>query len=413
MGQSGQGKPLLYNLQHEGANLLTMCTGEHSIKEINEYRYSEDAGAWENTMAQLAMQGKEAKEARPTDEDFPEDASVLGKASSGGWMIQWIPAAAVPTLNGVPADDICLYGSMQSMAMLEGAKNVWLVASLAALLDQPQLVLACFPNQGPAAHPRGEYTLRLFDPDQNFAECEIEINDLVPMTSHAKRGTEADNWTPLMARPLGPEIYMMLLEKGVAKLLGGYDALEQGTTLYAWSILTGAEECYSIQKEQDENGAEEWSELEVTDVSWAYGYRGSVTENYDDTSLLSRVMEADRNGALIGVSVGTAGSVHPQATTNPVLASGLVAGHVYGVRQIVQAEVTLVQLRNPWHPGNVQKVWKGAYGVGAPQWASADGSRLASQVGYAGGADGFFWMSWEDFCANWDTVLIANLPKAK
>ena len=34
-------------------------------------------------------------------------------------------------------------------------------------------------------------------------------------------------------------------------------------------------------------------------------------------------------------------------------------------------------------------------------------------MGYAGGADGFFWMSWEDFCANWDTVLIANLPKAK
>ena len=33
--------------------------------------------------------------------------------------------------------------------------------------------------------------------------------------------TEADNWTPIMARPLGPEIYMMLLEKGVAKLLGG------------------------------------------------------------------------------------------------------------------------------------------------------------------------------------------------
>ena len=39
--------------------------------------------------------------------------------------------------------------------------------------------------------------------------------------------------------------------------------------------------------------------------------------------------------------------------------------------------------------------------------------RSQPEVGYAGGADGFFWMSWEDFCANWDTVLIANLPKAK
>ena len=40
---------------------------------------------------------------------------------------------------------------------------------------------------------------------------------------------------------------------------------------------------------------------QVTDVSWAYGYRGSVTENYDDQSLLARVLDADRNGALIGV----------------------------------------------------------------------------------------------------------------
>merc|ERR1719359_2084276 len=172
-------------------------------------------------------------------------------------------------------------------------------------MNSPVLLLQCFPGQGPGLDPQGQYEVRLFDPDENFTEVSVPVNDLIPMMSHMKRGADADNWTPLYLRPYSNELFMLLLEKAVAKLLGGYEALEAGTALYAWSMLTGCEECMSIQHDDDE-----WNEMEVTDVTWAYGYRGNVTSTYDDTELLTRLLElapGDGSPYVVGVSVGATG----------------------------------------------------------------------------------------------------------
>jgi len=93
-----------------------------------------------------------------------------------------------------------------------------------------------------------------------------------------------------------------------------------------------------------------------------------------------------------------------------VLNNGLIIGHAYSITGAKELHIggrkeKLLRIRNPW--GN-QYEWKGAWGDSSPQWNSVSQSER-EEMGLTFGDDGEFWMSYNDFIANYQKVEICNL----
>jgi hypothetical protein len=424
--------------------LFYSCAGgTKSVKEAHNYKYHDDTDGWENTQSTLheVVSAIDANYKRAPDPDFPEDDRVLGyDLTHDGWQTQFVPAPACPILRGMSEGEVCLYGSFSSVGILDNsrAQLTWFSAAVAALLAEPMLIISCFPNQGPGLAPDGTYQVRLFDPEDELVNVTDDINDLVPITAKEKgtkeKGTmnEWSNWTPVCYKSNGPEIYLMLLEKAAAKLLHpvhagsdserltsivagaqGYEGLEKGgSTLYAWALLTGLTKAISFQK--GPNSDEEWTEMEVSGIE-RFGY--TCTEIEDGTfesahEFFERLEGILGAGFIVGATV-----TETTSSTNPLLSSGIVAGHVYGMQQAHQVSdgTIFVQLRNPWFtaPG-APRAYNGPYGFESSMWRTAEGSSYASQLGYSPEKslyDGFFWMEWSDFLGIFDVVVAMEIPR--
>ena len=87
---------------------------------------------------------------------------------------------------------------------------------------------------------------------------------------------------------------------------------------------------------------------------------------------------------------------------------GLVERHAYSL--IAAKEVgdfKLVSLRNPW--GNSRE-WNGPWSDASEEWAN--NPEVAEELGHTAGADGKFWMSFDDFLNVWTKVYLcaAEMP---
>jgi hypothetical protein len=300
------------------------------------------------------------------------------------------------------------------------------------------LIVGCFPNQGPELSRDGTYQVRLYDPEDDLDMVMDTVNDLVPIVAMEKgtkeKGTmnEWSNWTPVCYKTNGPEIYMMLLEKAAAKLLHpvhsgldpekigsafggseGYEGLEKGgCTLYAWALLTGLTKALSFQKDPDDDT--EWKEMEVSSIE-RFGYACAEIEDgtYTDTAeFFERLASLVGSGYIVGATVSDTHNA-----TNPLLSSGIVAGHVYGINgvQQVSSGLMFVQIRNPWFsaPG-APRVYNGAYGFQSNMWQTGEGAAAAAELGYKPemtAFDGLFWMEWSAFLEIYDTVLAMEIPR--
>jgi hypothetical protein len=277
----------------------------------------------------------------------------------------------------------------------------------------------------------------LYDPEDELDAVLDTVNDLVPIAAQEKgtkeKGTmnEWSNWTPVCFKTNGPEIYLMLLEKAAAKLLhpvrpgldpeklginyrsDGYEGLETGgCTLYAWALLTGLTKAISFQKDPDDD--DEWKEMDVASIE-RFGYTCNDKEDGTYTDMpefFERLAGLVGSGHILGATVTDVFS-----TTNPLLSSGIVAGHVYGIQQVQEVSDggMFVQIRNPWFtaPG-APRVYSGDYGFQSPIWQTAEGAAIAAQLGYSPEAsiyDGLFWMEWYDFLKIFDVVLAMEIPR--
>lgn len=283
-------------------------------------------------------------------------------------------------------------------------KNAWLGAAIAALHGHPHVLMQCFcESPDHLISGSGWYTIRLFDLSENGQAVEVCINDLVPMQSLQKAGSDLNNWTPLGLHPQGGDIYTLLLEKALAKMMGGYDDLASGTALFAWATLTGCEEAQAMMKDARSRN---WQELEVSDMSWRNGFRGEETADYDGDELFQRLYEAANRGDVIAASVGTQGLAF--SGFDPVLKSGLVAGIVYGVCTIgVFGSLRMVKLRNVWG-STPDRQWNGPWGHESATWGTQQGNAVQRETGDKG-SRGLFWMEWTDFVEQWDTIMVAQM----
>ncbi|XP_055880800.1 calpain-B-like isoform X2 [Biomphalaria glabrata] len=174
------------------------------------------------------------------------------------------------------------------------------------------------------------------------------------------------------------EFWSSLLEKAYAKLMGSYESLNGGLAIEAMEDFTG--------------GVTEMFEIRKT-----------------PPNLLNIMLKANERGSLMGCSIDA-----DRNRKEKELPNGLITRHAYSVTSVVMVDiqtvsgkdkVPLVRVRNPWGYG---KEWKGAWSDGSREWSllSEDEKR---EHGITFSDDGEFWMSFQDFTANFQKLEICNL----
>ncbi|CAI2349911.1 unnamed protein product [Caenorhabditis sp. 36 PRJEB53466] len=230
---------------------------------------------------------------------------------------------------------------------------------------------------------RDELFYRVVSPDQSFTEnyagifhfqfwrygqwVDVVIDDRLPTV---------DGRLCYMRSHENNEFWSALLEKAYAKLYGGYENLDGGTTAEALEDFTG--------------GLTEFFDLTKADKA----------------TTLAMLVRGMQMGSLFGCSIDADENVKEAQLTN-----GLVRGHAYSITAIqtvntyYQGQVPLLRIRNPW--GN-SKEWNGAWSDGSREWDGVDpGQREQMGVNFA--KDGEFWMSFDDFLQEFTQMEVCNL----
>lgn len=180
------------------------------------------------------------------DKNFPRDDSSLcnettnedgrkafeskaaleaGRSTSGG--VEW---KRIENLFTEKDARPCLFSGEIEPADIDqgGLGDCWLMASFAALSMCPGAIQQCFLTK--EYNHRGMYEVRLYDArKEQFVT--LVVDDYVP----CHKGT---NQT-LFANPHGTELWVLILEKAFAKLLGSFYGLDGGSTAWALQALTG------------------------------------------------------------------------------------------------------------------------------------------------------------------------------
>lgn len=333
------------------------------------------------------------------DLDFPADESeVFGGADpTQGKPVSWIRASEVfsgaSLFDGIEPTDVC-QGSLG---------DCWLLAAISALAEFPGAIESLFITS--RISKSGEYKMKLFDSQTGWQE--FSIDDLIPVMDAEEIFGAGYTFAggvrlkPCFTSPNGNEIWVALLEKACAKFCGSFGNLIGGQALYAWQIFTGCTDLWEYRKDPE---TQEFQHIAVTYTdprsvnSWSGvgGDDGIV----DPDTFWTKLVEWDDANYVMGASCS--GGVEDQLDT------GLVTGHAYSLLVCNEYSADgethkMVCMRNPW--GN-DKEWNGRFSDSWGDWGSYP--ELARQLGVSGHSpDGKFWMCYEDFLANWDTISVA------
>jgi calpain-15 len=87
--------------------------------------------------------------------------------------------------------------------------DCWFLAALAGLAEFEGAIFNLFQDK--KVNPEGMYTINIFNATSKMWES-VTIDDFIPIK----------NGEPLMAKPQGHEMWVLLLEKAFAKWFGSY-----------------------------------------------------------------------------------------------------------------------------------------------------------------------------------------------
>eukprot|EP00438_Fugacium_kawagutii_P021001 Skav228366 [mRNA] locus=scaffold1981:186121:187188:+ [translate_table: standard] len=262
--------------------------------------------------------------------------------------------------------------------------NCWLLAAIACLAEHEGAIQAVFRTK--EVHPRGKYVLRLYDGQKEQWEV-ITIDDFIPCKAGSK--------TPFFSQPKTNELYVMLLEKAFAKFCGGYSALEGGQTIWAIRAMTGD----PARKFEKSIGG--WIRMDLKNINDPVDKRKCYyypTEEIIDNNFMFEIMrEYHRLGSILSAS-GASGR------------NGLVAGHAYSILKVrkvnggfmTSEDFKMIQIRNPWGRGE----WSGNWSDKSPLWDQHPAVKKSLE--HEDKDDGIFWMSWDDFIANWSQIGVVD-----
>lgn len=279
--------------------------------------------------------------------------------------------------------DCELFNSVDPADMNQGGiGDCWLICAMASVAEYPAVIESMISDQG------DHYCVRIY----SFAEGDfknIEVNDEVPTV----------NGQPCMVKPTREnEIWPCILEKAFAKYSGGYEQLCYGFPSFALAAMMGCTDIITYWQEKSTGDytvkVPSFEEDTVkSGVSWDF----HPDANEDDVYL--ELLEADKQQYLMCAGSNTGSDTHQSA-------KGVVLGHAYTILDVQDCpagtDFRLIQLRNPWGQGE----WKGAWSDGSAEWAN--NPDVAALLDPSHKEDGAFWMTWDDFQAEYTLISICK-----
>lgn len=312
------------------------------------------------------------------DRNFPPDDSSLGEIKARITDVEWrrLETDQREALfeNGVEPNDVC-----------QGALgNCWLLSAAACLAEFDGAIERLFVNK--QANARGKYKVRLFDARSRKWRI-ICVDDRFP-TSKGK---------PIFSRPHGNELWVLLLEKAMAKFCGSYAQVESGLVLWAFQAMTGDKVAAYIC-----NNGNEWEHLSMEPKDDDQNKRAVAMyrsgKTFDKDSMFELLCKYDKCRAVLGAA--SRGSDETLTRGRSSTTSGIVPGHAYSIVSAAKKKnCKLLKLRNPW--GTFE--FKGKWADGDKAWT--DHPEIARAFNYKpDDTDGTFFMEWDDFCRHFDHI---------
>ena len=187
---------------------------------------------------------------RFVDDEFPASSASLGEKYPTGENVTWIRAAdlvapapplppaavtvathagetAAPSATREQSQPQLFENGVDPSDVAQGSLgDCWLLSAISVLAEKDGQIQQIF-WESTRSH-WGKYHLKLYSGQQKKFVT-VVVDDLIP----CKEGA------PLFTKPMGNEMWVLLLEKAFAKLLGSYGKLEGGMPLFALEAMTG------------------------------------------------------------------------------------------------------------------------------------------------------------------------------
>lgn len=338
------------------------------------------------------------------DPDFPHDDSSVGTSQTDFRCVKgdlWMRAR----MFGDPSE-ATLFDQVRPQDIDQGGLgDCWLMAALACLAEYPAKLKSLFETK--QITEDGKYKIFLFDIEK-MEWTPVIIDEFVPckIEKHVPK--------PTFAAPLGEELWVLLLEKAVAKWCGSYGMLSGGYLSWAFQLLTGEADPVTYRRYNDH-----WKRRSLGRKAQlqrgARNPRSCRFYNSKEKGLVSEELfqvmkEHIDNHHVIGANMDGKADRAEEAKSN-----GLYTRHVYSILALLDEEldaggrVKLIQLRNPWGKNEWTGDWNDCRG--AQKWA--ENPTLWQKVNPVCKNDGTFYMPWEDFATIYDTITICPVGDVK
>ena len=222
--------------------------------------------------------------------------------------------------------------------------NCYFMSSLAAMTNIPQLICQLFRSFQISKNGCYEIGLNIEGEWQI-----ILLDDYFPCSKTTR--------VPIFAKPNGPELWAMLLEKAWAKINGGYLNITGGYASEVLSVFTS----FPI----------ETFDLLIKDIDLIWK---DLKKAFEDGHIITCCSKFD----------------------NEIEKYGLISGHTFTVTNLVEGYIKnkyirLIRLRNPWG----YKEWNGNWSDHSKLWTEEAKKELNVNLHIED--DGEFYMSFEDF----------------
>ncbi|KAL3315499.1 calpain 2, (m II) large subunit [Cichlidogyrus casuarinus] len=294
------------------------------------------------------------------DPDFPPNNSSLVYEGQGVSNVKWLRPGEI-----VSRPEFIIDGASRFDVKQGTLGDCWLLAAVACISMNPNLMSQILPSdQSFSSGYCGAFRFRFW----HFGEWrEIVVDDRLPTTNGSLIYLHSADRN---------EFWSALMEKAYAKLNGCYQNLKGGTTSEALEDFTGG-------------------------ISEMFDLRDKTPPN-----LLDIMLKAQTKNSLMACSI----QATDQSSIEAKLPNGLVMGHAYSITSVSTVKVSgnrlpLLRIRNPWGD-DVE--WRGAWSDSSNEWNSIS-SQEREQLGLVNSADGEFWMSFSDFCKEFEKVEICHL----
>eukprot|EP00929_Paragymnodinium_shiwhaense_P041553 TRINITY_DN21574_c0_g1_i2.p1 TRINITY_DN21574_c0_g1~~TRINITY_DN21574_c0_g1_i2.p1 ORF type:complete len:527 (-),score=67.18 TRINITY_DN21574_c0_g1_i2:124-1704(-) len=326
----------------------------------------------------------------------PGNTRATGSKFYVGWKRPGRGERLADSLN------LALFRSVKASDIEQGAVgDCWFMSAMAAVAERPEYITRLFDQK--ELNHRGKYVVRLWSLLEERWKA-YEIDDRLPVLDYdspaglslAYAKTSSDD-----------ELWPCLLEKAMAKHMGGYLAMDGGKSIFALGTLLGCPRRKLVNACRCNNGdwnlwRMRWSDDHASDPQYLTSERFPPGEFLD---LLSTSRSSD-----FVMCAGTVG-----AMSNPADV-GLSGQHVYSIldvrRNVAGSGFDLLRIRDPCSYG-LSSGYTGDWSMKSSLWEKhphvahellSDAQSPDSEQDEPWAS---FWMSWPDVSKYFGTIDMA------